>query len=142
MTGVQTCALPILSIDGPTSLSFSEDVAARFKAYGWQTIKVDGHDRNAVDRAIRKAKRVKDKPSLILAKTLIGYGSPNKENTAGAHGAPLGADEVLLAKKKLGYPLEPEFFVANAVRKLFTKRGRTLKSHRRKWEKQIGRAHV
>ncbi|HLO98357.1 MAG TPA: transketolase, partial [Fimbriimonas sp.] len=104
-----------ISIDGSTDLSFTEDVEARFKSYDWHTIKVDGMDPVAVSAAIDAAKGVTDKPSLILCKTVIGFGSPNKAGTAKVHGSPLGPDEVTLAKEALGIPLEPTFFVPEEV---------------------------
>ncbi len=104
-----------ISIDGPTSLAFTEDVAARFKAYGWHVQKVDGHDREAVARAIAQARRVQDQPSLIMARTHIGYGSPHKQDTAEVHGAPLGPEEARLTKERLGWPPDKEFYVPKRV---------------------------
>jgi transketolase len=83
-----------ISIDGPTSLSTSEDHKKRFAAAGWHVQGVDGHDAEAVTRAIRKARNVADKPSMIACKTIIGYGAPTKAGTAATHGSPLGKDEV------------------------------------------------
>jgi len=126
-----------ITIDGDTALTFTEDVGARFKAYGWHVQRVDGHDRAAVDRAIRKAKRVADRPSLIIARTHIAFGSPNKQDSADSHGSPLGKEEVIKSKQNLGLPVEPAFFVPEAVRMLFAKRARALKSHRLSWEKKF-----
>lgn len=100
-----------ISIDGSTSLAFTEDVQKRFEAFGWHVSKVDGHDVDAVSAAIEVAKTVTDKPSLIMCKTVIGYGSPNKAGSQKAHGSPLGPDEVKLTKEALGIPLEPDFYV-------------------------------
>jgi transketolase len=100
-----------ISIDGSTSLAFTEDVQKRFEAFGWHVIKVDGHDVEAVSGAIEVAKTVTDKPSLIMCKTVIGYGSPNKAGSQKAHGSPLGPDEVKLTKEALGIPVEPDFYV-------------------------------
>lgn len=101
-----------ISLDGPTSLSFTENVGARFEALGWHVQKIDGMDGGAVDAAIREARHVTDKPSLIACKTIIGFGSPNKAGTSAAHGSPLGPAEVKLTKEALGIPLEPDFYVA------------------------------
>ena len=91
-----------ISIDGSTDLSFTEDVATRFTSYGWHVIEVDGHDREAVDQAITKAKSVEDQPSLVVCRTHIGFGSPNKQDSESSHGAPLGEEEVAATKKALG----------------------------------------
>jgi transketolase len=98
-----------ITIDGDTALAFSDDTAKRFEAYGWHTQRVtDGNDLDALGNAIQAAKRVTDKPSLIVIRTHIGWGSPHKQDTAEAHGAPLGVDEVKLTKQNLGWPtLEP-----------------------------------
>ncbi|MGH9846170.1 MAG: transketolase [Blastocatellia bacterium] len=100
-----------ISIDGSTSLAFTEDRAKRFEAYGWhvQTVK-DGNDLAAIEAAIKNA-QADERPSIICVKTIIGYGSPNKQGTAKAHGEPLGPDEVKLAKQTLGWPSEEDFFV-------------------------------
>lgn len=95
-----------ITIDGSTELAFTEDVPARFRAYGWHTIVIDGHDRQAVRIAIKEAQAVTDKPTLISCKTTIGFGSPNKQGTSGVHGAPLGPDEVSLTKKAYNLPDE------------------------------------
>ena len=95
-----------ISIDGPTSLSVSDDQAARFKASGWDVRSVDGHDPDAIEKAIKAAKRTK-KPSMIACKTTIGYGAPKKAGTAGSHGAPLGSEEIDGARKALGWSDAP-----------------------------------
>ena len=109
-----------ISIDGPTSLSFSEDVPARFAAYGWHVARVDGHDPDAVSAAIAAAKAEGGRPSLIACRTHIGFGSPNRQDTSKAHGEPLGADEIRLTKEKLGWPADAQFLVPDEVRALFT----------------------
>ena len=97
-----------ISIDGQVAPWFVDDTPARFKAYGWQVIgPVDGHDVAAVDSAIAKAKTSADKPTLIVCKTAIGKGSPNRANTAKAHGEPLGADEIALTRAALGWNHAP-----------------------------------
>jgi transketolase len=97
-----------ISIDGQVAPWFVDDTPARFKAYGWNVVgPVDGHDVDAVDAAITQARRSTDKPTLIVAKTHIGKGSPNRANTAKAHGEPLGADEIKLTREALGWSHEP-----------------------------------
>ncbi len=106
-----------ISIDGSTDLAFTEDVDARFEAYGWHVQRVaDGNDLDAIDAAISAAKTETDRPSLISVRTRIGYGSPNKQGTAAAHGAPLGPEEVRLAKENLGWPTDEPFLIPDDVR--------------------------
>ncbi len=105
-----------ISIDGEVAGWFTDDTPKRFEAYGWQVIRaVDGHDAEAVARAIRRAKREKGKPTLICCKTIIGFGAPNKQGKEECHGAALGAEEVALARKTLGWPHEP-FVVPDEIR--------------------------
>jgi len=101
-----------ICLAGTTNLSFQENVAARFNAYGWQTIAVDdGNNLSAIQAALHAAKADTSRPSLILVKTRIGYGSPNKQDSFESHGAPLGAEETKLTKKNLGRPEEPPFYI-------------------------------
>jgi transketolase len=95
-----------ISIDGPTSLTVSDDQPSRFAACGWHVLSIDGHDPDAIAAALTEAQQT-DKPSLIAAKTTIGHGSPNKGGTAGSHGAPLGAEEIALVRKTLDWPHAP-----------------------------------
>ncbi len=105
-----------ISLAGTTSLSFSEDVGARFTALGWHTLNVsDGNDIEAITRAIQSARAFGDRPSLIAVRTQIGYGAPTKQGTAEAHGSPLGAAEVRAAKERLHWPLEPDFHIPAEV---------------------------
>jgi transketolase len=104
-----------ITIEGNTALAFSEDIQQRFEAYGWGVSAVDGHDRASVDRAIREARSETRRPSLIICRTHIGYGSPNKQDTAKAHGEPLGPDEVRLTKEALGWPPEAQFLIPDEV---------------------------
>lgn len=101
-----------ITIDGSTSLSYSEDVTAKYQALGWHVSSVDGMDWRDVSEAIAKAKAVADKPSLIRCKTVIGFGSPNRAGTSKSHGEALGEDEVKLSKQQLGIPLDPLFYIA------------------------------
>jgi transketolase len=124
-----------ISIDGPTSLSTSEDHKKRFAAAGWHVQAVDGLDPDAVTRAIRKARNVTDKPSLIACKTVIGYGAPTKAGTAATHGSPLGKDEVAGARQKLGWNYPP-FDIPEPIFSAWRKIGARGKSARRKWTKR------
>lgn len=106
-----------ITIDGDTALSFTEDVTKRYKAYGWNAIEVggDGNDMESFEKALKKAKREKNRPTIIKLRTHIAYGSPNKQDTAGAHGAPLGDDEIKLIKEKFGWDTETSFYVPEEV---------------------------
>ena len=120
-----------VSLAGPTGLSFTEDVQQRFESYGWHTIFIDGEFANdvaALDAAIVNAKSVTDKPSLVLVRSTIGFGSP-KAGTSGAHGEPLGVDNVAKTKTALGWPTEPAFLIpadAASIATEFTARGKKL----------------
>lgn len=106
-----------ITIDGDVDLAFSEDVRGRFEALGWHVQSVgDANDLAALDAAIEAAGNVEDRPSLIVVRSHIGYGSPNKQDTAAAHGAPLGEEEIRLTKEAYGWPVEPPFLVPDAVR--------------------------
>jgi transketolase len=110
-----------IQLDGPTGLAFSEDVLERFRAYGWQTLRVkDGTDVGAIEAAIRLA-RSDDRPSIIAVRTVIGFGSPNKAGSQKAHGAPLGPDEVRLTKEAYGWDPDQAFFVPDAAAALFSR---------------------
>lgn len=98
-----------ITIDGATTLTFTEDVLAKFAAMGWHVQRVDGHDQPAIENAIRTALDTTGKPSLIACKTKIGFGSPNKEGKSSSHGAPLGVDEVKLTKQRLGLNADESF---------------------------------
>jgi transketolase len=99
-----------------TDITFSEDRARRFEAYGWHTVSVaDGNDLTAITAALRAARAETTRPSLILVRTHLGYGSPNKHDTFEAHGSPLGTEEVRLTKENLGWPTEPPFLVPEAA---------------------------
>ncbi len=105
-----------ITIDGTTDISCTDDAAERFEAYGWHVQHIaDINDLNAIDRAVDLAKSEKDRPSMIVCRTHIGYGSPNKVDTSKAHGEALGADEILLTKKELGWPSTEPFFVPDAA---------------------------
>ncbi|MDD2922734.1 MAG: transketolase [Anaerolineales bacterium] len=118
-----------ISIDGSTDIAFTEDRAARFRAYGWQVLRVeDGNNVEEIDKAIQTAK-AEPRPSLIMCRTIIGFGSPNRQGTSKAHGEPLGDEELNAAKDNLEYPKEPRFFIADDVLAFYRKaveRGREL----------------
>ena len=119
-----------ISIDGETSGWFTDDTAGRFEAYGWQVIdNVDGHDGEAVAAAIEKALADTGRPSLICCKTVIGWGSPNKEGTAGTHGAPLGDEEIAEVRKRLGWSYAP-FEIPDDIRSAWSgvDKGRTAEA--------------
>jgi transketolase len=126
-----------ITIDGSTDLTFSDDTAKRFEAYGWHVQRVaDGNDLGAIDSAIAQAKRVTDRPSLIIVRTHIAWGSPNKQDTAEAHGAPLGADEVKATKQNLGWPSLEPFYVPDEALERWRRakdRGARLEAD---WQKQ------
>lgn len=99
-----------ITIDGSTDLTFTENVELRFRAFDWHVQRIDGMDIEAVDAAIKEAQRETERPSLIICKTIIGFGAPNRAGTAKAHGQALGEEELKLAKENLGIPLEPKFY--------------------------------
>jgi transketolase len=128
-----------ISIDGPTELAFTEDRCARFEAYGWHVQEVDGHDREAVAQAIRAAQAETRRPSFIACHTHIAYGSPNKQDTAAAHGSPLGEEEVRLTKENLGWPPDAKFYVPDEVSAHFGQavaHGQTLEAN---WQELFNR---
>ena len=105
-----------ITIDGKTEITYSDDVPRRFESYGWQVLTIlDVNDSEQVERAIKMARANSDKPTLIITKTNIGFGSPNKQDRSSAHGAPLGEEEVKLTKKNLGMPEDKTFYVPDEV---------------------------
>jgi len=119
-----------ITIDGPTSVSFSEDVAKRFDAVRWHVQSVDGEDWKALGSALEAARAETERPSLIITKTTIGYGSPNRAGQSKAHGEKLGAEEIKLTKEALGWPLEPTFLVPDEVYAHLQQRIRAKKADR------------
>jgi len=118
-----------ISIDGSTDLAFTEDRAVRFRSYGWQVLRVeDGNDVEAIDKMIQEAK-LDPRPTLIMCRTTIGFGAPNRQGTSKAHGEPLGDEELNAAKDNLGWQKEPRFFIPDDVLEFYRKaveRGREL----------------
>ncbi|MFN8497639.1 MAG: transketolase [Anaerolineae bacterium] len=126
-----------ISIDGPTSLSFSEDVLKRFDAYGWHTQRVDGQDAAAVAAALQVAEAETHRPSIIACRTTIAYGSPNKAGSEKAHGEPLGAEEVKLTKENLGWPSQEPFYVPDAVLQYTRQIGAKSGEREAEWNKMM-----
>jgi transketolase len=124
-----------ITIEGQTRITFTEDVAARFLAYNWNVLRVgDANDLERIDHAFQTFRKTKDRPTLIVLDSHIGYGSPHKQDTAAAHGEPLGDDEVRLCKRAYGWPEDKTFFVPNGVYEHFTAGiGARGGEARRKW---------
>ena len=125
-----------ITLVGPTDWTFSEDPGKRFSAYGWQTLTVDGHDREAVAEAITEGIADAGRPTLISCKTHIGYGSPSKQDSAAAHGSPLGAEEIELVKKGIGWEHEP-FHVPREVYSFFTKALDDRRQEASEWQRVL-----
>jgi len=126
-----------ITIDGETDLTFSENVRGRFEAFNWFVQNIEGNDRNALRKAIEQAKAQKERPSMIIARTHIGFGSPGKHDKSVAHGAPLGADEVKRTKDNLGWPQEPAFYVPEEALKHFRKALERGKQLEQEWKTQF-----
>lgn len=126
-----------ISIDGSTSLSFTEDRGKRFEAYGWHVSYVaDGNDVEEIDKAIKAAK-LDPRPSLIVCRTHIGFGMPNRQDTSKAHGEPPGDDELNAAKRNLGWPEEPRFYVPEDVKAFFLKVGEAGSASKKAWDASL-----
>jgi len=124
-----------ITIDGPTHISFTEDTRKRFEAYGWQVLEIDGHDYDQINTAIAEAKKEKSKPSIIICKTIIGFGSPNRAGTSKAHGEPFPAEEIELMKEKLGLPKDKSFFIPNEISDLRAKTQEKGENLENQWNK-------
>jgi transketolase len=125
-----------ITIEGDTALTFSDDTATRFAAYGWHVQRVaDVNDLTALNRAIDAAKAETSKPSLIVVRSHIGYGSPNKHDTAEAHGSALGPEEVALTKQALGYPSQEPFFVAPEALRFWREAAKRRAKFEDEWNK-------
>jgi transketolase len=124
-----------MTLSADTRLAFTEDVAKRFEAYGWHVQSIaDGNDLQAIDQAIRRAQEETARPSLILIRTHIGYGSPNKHDTFEAHGAPLGEEEVKLTKENLGWPSQEPFYIPPEALDHFRRAVDQGSGRQRQWE--------
>jgi transketolase len=130
-----------ITIEGNTSLAFTEDVAGRFMAYGWHVQRVaDANDRERLADALTMAKSVSDRPNLIIVESHIGYGAPHKQDTSGVHGEPLGAEEVKLTKRNYGWPEDAQFLVPDGVYDHFSANmGARGKKARADWETMFAR---
>lgn len=128
-----------ITIDGSTALSFSEDVLARYQAYGWQTTRVDGHNRAEVAAALAQALADETRPSLIACRTIIGYGSPNRQGTSKAHGEPLGVEEIKLTKEKMGWPVDEPFRVIDEAKAPLAAAASRGQAHQAEWQAMVGR---
>jgi len=127
-----------ISIDGPTSLAWSEDVAARYRAYGWRVLEVaDGNDLASLDAAFTAAAAENEKPTLIVVSTHIGFGSP-KQDSAAAHGAPLGAEAARATRRALGWPEEGEFLIPDDARRPFAEAASRNAERRAAWHRLLG----
>ncbi|MFI5234875.1 MAG: transketolase [Gemmatimonadales bacterium] len=126
-----------ITLSATTNLTFQEDVGARFLAYGWRVLTVDGMDVAAVDAALSAARADESRPTLIVAHTHIGFGSPNKHDTFAAHGEPLGEAEVRLTKRAYGWPEDAEFYVPDAVRTAFEGFGKRGIALRAAWQRTL-----
>lgn len=124
-----------VSLAGPTSVCFSEDIPKRFAAMGWWSASVDGHDMHAISQCMDEALKVEGKPKIICARTTIGYGSPNKAGSFEVHGSPLGKDELLKTKEKLGWPTDKPFFVPEDVRAYCAELIETKRTQAYAWSK-------
>lgn len=124
-----------ITIEGDTDLTFTEDVEKRFESYGWQTIRIDGHNHHQIEQALLQAQADQTRPTLILTRTTIGFGSPNKANTSEVHGSPLGADELVKTKENLGWKYEENFFLPAEVKAVFDARREELVCVYDEWQK-------
>jgi len=134
-----------VTLSATTDVTFLEDVGGRFEACGWHVQHIDGHDVAAVDGALTAARLVEDRPSLIVARTHIGYGSPKKQDTFQAHGEPLGADEVRATKRTLGWPEDPPFHIPADALRVFRssgERGRELEASWQRGLASYGSSHA
>ncbi len=127
-----------ISIEGSTDLAFTEDRAARFETYGWHVQRLeDGNDIGAIEKMIREAQKEELRPSLIAVRTHIGYGSPKKQDSAAAHGEPLGPEEIRRTKKNLGWPLEPQFHIPDEALNRFREALETGKQRHGEWRNRF-----
>ena len=128
-----------ITIDGSTGITFSDDTAKRFEAYGWQVLRADALDHDQVAKALEQAIAETARPSLIICRSHIGYGAPHKQDTAHAHGEPLGPEEVLGAKRALGWPESPTFLIPDEVRAHFDELRARWAKERADWDAALAR---
>ncbi len=125
-----------ISIDGCTDITFTDNIAARYKAYGWQVLKGSMYDVEGIVELVKEAKKCKDQPTLIMLKSVIGKGAP-KQGTADVHGAPLGAEGIIAAKKKLGLPVDQDFYVVPEAKKYFEDKKAAFAKAEADWNKEF-----
>jgi transketolase len=123
-----------ITIEGSTDLAFTESVKKRYEAYGWQVLEGSAHDMEEVAQLTEDAKKESSKPSLVILKSTIGFGSPNKAGTHGVHGAPLGTDEVVLTKRALGIPEASEFYISPKVPPFIAEKQKAWDAAQENWE--------
>ncbi len=126
-----------ITIEGSTDLAFSENVRKRFESYGWHVLEIDGHNQNEIEDALKNGIKEINRPTLIIAKTHIGFGSPNKQDTSSSHGSPLGEEEVAAIKQKFGFPSDESFFIPGQVKELCDQRVENLKAVYGKWQEKF-----
>jgi len=126
-----------ICIEGPTDFTYSDDVAKRFESYHWHVQTIDGHDIEAIEKALLAAQSEKGKPSLIIGNTHIAYGSPGKQDSSDSHGAPLGDDEIKLTKAALKWPYDETFYAPPEVKEAFENRMPLLAKKQEDWEANL-----
>jgi transketolase len=126
-----------ITIEGNTGLTFTDNTQKRFEGYGWHTLQVDAYDHASIKEAVKKAQAEKDKPTLIVTKSHIGYGSPHKVDTSEVHGSPLGKEELIETKKNLNWPVDKEFYVPEEVKEYWSARKKSLIEDYHKWNSEF-----
>ncbi|HEV8513273.1 MAG TPA: transketolase [Cyclobacteriaceae bacterium] len=127
-----------ITLASATSVTFTEDIAKRFEAYGWHVQSIaNGNDLKSIEFAMRTAQVEKERPSLIIIQTHIGFGSPNKQDTCSAHGSPLGEEEVKLTKENLGWPMEPAFFIPDEAQMYFRQAVDVGEKLEKEWKQKL-----
>lgn len=126
-----------ISIDGSTDLAFTEDPIKRFEAYGWHVQEIDGHNHSEIEKAIQQAKDETEKPSIVICRTHIGFGSPNKQDSASSHGSPLGEDEIKLTKKGYGWDPDKNFFIPEEALEVFRNEVNKGSKLEKEWENSL-----
>ncbi len=126
-----------ITIEGSTDLAETGDIKKRFQSYNFNVIEIDAHDYEQIEKAIKKAIREKTRPSMIICHSHIGWGSPNKVDTASAHGEPLGVDEIKATKLAIGLPEDQDFYVSEQVRELLGERAKKLSRMNKKWDRDF-----
>lgn len=126
-----------ISIEGSTDLAFTEDVPKRFESYNWHVVEIDGHNHDEITAAIEEAQSVTDKPSIIVCKTHIGYGSPNKQDSESSHGSPLGEEEIKLTKEAYGWDPDKKFFIPEEALAKFREEQEKGEKAENAWKEEV-----